>query len=137
MHMAAPRRVYNYAEGEEERAEQAGLLCGLCGVPFVEPKTHKCGAVACMSCFTGQEQCPNCKADLVPSDVSVVPNIITNLLDKLQVHCPTCSNVFTRSRLDSHVSDCPVPCPNGCDEQVAPAQLPEHNLVCGALEYAC
>jgi hypothetical protein len=84
------------------------LLCAVCHCPFVQPVAHSmCNNMFCSSCIDGQQQvtdlhsctvftfekCPLCRKLLTKDSLSTGPRPILNILDKLKVFCPSCSNV--------------------------------------------
>src|SRR5262249_47067985 len=95
------------------------FLCLVCHEPLYVPVIDSCGRLFCRSCVAQTSACPNCRNALNLSNV--VPLMIKNTLNALQVRCPTCASHISRDAVERHFLECEQVCPQQCGAKVKPS----------------
>jgi len=123
---------------ENEDSIDQNLICSVCREPVLEPIIHiPCQNMFCKACMTKLSSCPLCRGVISKNHMVPVPRFVHNTLNELKVICPSCNGSCARNELSNHRSKCPVECPNGCNDLVAPENQMKHNGECAMIPVRC
>jgi len=123
---------------ENEDSIDQNLICSVCREPVLEPIIHiPCQNMFCKACMTKLSSCPLCRGVISKNHMAPVPRFVHNSLNELKVICPSCNGSCARNELSNHLSKCPVECPNGCNDLVAPDNQIKHNGECAMIPVRC
>ncbi|PRP74310.1 hypothetical protein PROFUN_11812 [Planoprotostelium fungivorum] len=124
--------VYNYVN---EDAIDRDLECPVCSEPCVDPVEYsQCDGISCRTCQ--QNPCPRCADEKCQPKARVHRKVLAQL-NGLLVRCPTCDRQTQRDNLQNHKYTCPVACPRGCGEKVAPNVREAHQTRCTMVLVEC
>nr|XP_034341810.1 E3 ubiquitin-protein ligase NRDP1-like [Arvicanthis niloticus] len=120
------------------------LICPICSGVLEEPvQTPHCEHAFCNGCIiqwlSEQHTCPVDHSIVTVAHLCPVPQIMRNMLSKLQIACDNsafgCSALVRLDNLRSHLNDCeynpkqPVACEQGCGLEMPKDELPNHNCI--------
>ena len=97
------RNLFEYVNEDEIDEE---LLCPVCLDPFEDGVTHNidlCRNCFCRSCILPLKDCPLCRESVSENELTPIPRLVYNAVNKLKVTCKTCSIETVRGEFASHL----------------------------------
>ena len=88
---------------EDEIDEE--LLCPVCLDPFEDGVTHNtnlCRNCFCKACILPLEDCPLCRDPVKEEELTPIPRLVHNAINKLKVSCNKCKKEMTRGSFNDH-----------------------------------
>jgi len=120
------------------------LMCPICRAVLVNPVTTPCDHTFCQQCIEDSlehnESCPLDRSPM-PRDKKLKrsPKIILNQLDGLEVKCPCCEHVVSRSTVEKHMekycSEALMRCPGRNSDKECPSYVKRKTSKKGCLHY--
>jgi len=96
------RRLFEFVDEDDIDKD---LQCPVCLEPFEDGVTHSandCRNCFCRKCIESLPRCPLCRGNVVASELTPIPRLVHNAINKLPVSCNKCGHVCARSDYKDH-----------------------------------
>uniref|UniRef100_A0A7S4IGK0 RING-type domain-containing protein n=1 Tax=Vannella robusta TaxID=1487602 RepID=A0A7S4IGK0_9EUKA len=102
---AVAKKQRELFEFVDENDIDEDLQCPVCLEPFEDGVTHNtdpCRNCFCKACILPLDDCPLCRAPVNEEDLTPIPRLVYNAINKLKVKCNQCDAITRRGDFSDH-----------------------------------